>query len=603
MVGELYIGGPGVAKGYRNLPVQTKAKFIIYQNKRVYRTGDYAKFDNDGNVVILGRLDGQIKLRGLRIELGEIENVIQSYGSIKEAAIAGKTIGGVEHLAAMYKGKRDHQNADKAFTFSIGFGSVASATMMLIGMLLVQPTTMIFSQGGSLYQMTFDYLIPLWASAPIMTFSMGTSTHIRTDGMQKLAGALPVVSNVINLGLDYVFMAIFGWGVAGAGWATVTGYAFGMLLIPYFRSKAKTVHFTKVRKSDFKVLGEVIKTGLPTALTHACQFVRTIAINAVILATAGTVGMQIVTICLSALNIALIFINSTSMTLMPICGALFSEKDNSGVRYVLRISNIITIVMSMIILAILMLFPAAVGNMFVPLSAEVSSQLVVALRIFSLCILLTGIAYVLRSFYQSTKQNGAASLFTVLEGVVFIVPLKYIFAYTNQNLMWLSFALAEIASILVIVVIMQIVAKHKKKKNFLMLDTASEQDLLDMTIQNDIEKAVEVSKEIIVFCDKNHVDPDLTNVLAVSSEELAVNIVKYAYKGKNEIDVCLRILEDKLVLRFRDNGIIFNPTKYIDESGREITGLSVVRSITPDITYNRVLGFNVTVVTVATKES
>lgn len=543
MVGELYIGGPGVAKGYRNLPVQTKAKFIIYQNKRVYRTGDYAKFDNDGNVVILGRLDGQIKLRGLRIELGEIENVIQSYGSIKEAAIAVKTIGGVEHLAAMYKGKRDHQNADKAFTFSNGFGSVASATMMLIGMLLVQPTAMIFSQGGSLYQMTFDYLIPLWASAPIM------------------------------------------------------------LLNPYFRSKARTVHFTKVRKSDFKVLGEVIKTGLPTALTHACQFVRTIAINAVILATAGTVGMQIVTICLSALNIALIFINSTSMTLMPICGALFGEKDNSGVRYVLRISNIITIVMSMIILAIFMLFPAAVGNMFVPLSAEVSSQLVVALRIFSLCIPLTGIAYVLRSFYQSTKQNGAASLFTVLEGVVFIVPLIYIFAYTNQNLMWLSFALAEIASILVIVVVMQIVAKHKKKKNFLMLDTASEQDLLDMTIQNDIEKAVEVSKEIIVFCDKNHVDPDLTNVLAVSAEELAVNIVKYAYKGKNEIDVCLRILEDKLVLRFRDNGIIFNPTKYIDESGREITGLSVVRSITPDITYNRVLGFNVTVVTVATKES
>lgn len=285
MVGELYIGGPGVAKGYRNLPVQTKAKFIIYQNKRVYRTGDYAKFDNDGNVVILGRLDGQIKLRGLRIELGEIENVIQSYGSIKEAAIAVKTIGGIEHLAAMYKGKRDHQNADKAFTFSIGFGSVASATMMLIGMLLVQPTAMIFSQGGSLY-------------------------------------------------------------------------------------------------------------------------------------------------------------------------------------------------------------------------------------------------------HQSTKQNGAASLFTVLEGVVFIVPLIYIFAYTNQNLMWLSFALAEIASILVIVVVMQIVAKHKKKKNFLMLDTASEQDLLDMTIQNDIEKAVEVSKEIIVFCDKNHVDPDLTNVLADSSEELAVNIVKYAYKGK-----------------------------------------------------------------------
>ena len=102
VAGELYIGGAGVARGYRNLPEQTEARFITYRQERVYRSGDCAKFDRDGNVVILGRLDGQIKLRGLRIELGEIENVIQSYGSIKEAAIAVKTIGGVEHLAAYF---------------------------------------------------------------------------------------------------------------------------------------------------------------------------------------------------------------------------------------------------------------------------------------------------------------------------------------------------------------------------------------------------------------------------------------------------------------------------------------------------------------------
>ena len=70
----------------------------------------------------------------------------------------------------------------------------------------------------------------------------------------------------------------------------------------------------------------------------------------------------------------------------------------------------------------------------------------------------------------------------------------------------------------------------------------------------------------------------------------------YAYKGKNDIDICLRILEDDVVLSFRDNGVNFNPTEYMDDSGEIITGLSLVRSITPDISYNRVLGFNVTVV-------
>lgn len=56
--------------------------------------------------------------------------------------------------------------------------------------------------------------------------------------------------------------------------------------------------------------------------------------------------------------------------------------------------------------------------------------------------------------------------------------------------------------------------------------------------------------------------------------------------------------KDSLVLRFRDNGVPFDPLEYTDDSGQEITGLSIARKLTPDITYNRVLGFNVTVVTV-----
>ena len=87
-------------------------------------------------------------------------------------------------------------------------------------------------------------------------------------------------------------------------------------------------------------------------------------------------------------------------------------------------------------------------------------------------------------------------------------------------------------------------------------------------------------------------------VLSVTAEELATNAAKYAYKHTGDIDICVRINENSLVLRFRDNGVPFNPLEYTDDSGREITGLSVARKLTPDITYNRVLGFNVTVVTV-----
>ena len=503
----------------------------------------------------------------------------------------------------MYKGKRDNQSADKTFTFSVLFGILMSSLVVAAGILLAQPTAMLLSQGGQFYAQTLAYIVPLWVSGPLVVLNSGTAAYVRTDGMKKLAVALPIVSNIINLALDYVYMAGFGWGVAGAGWATVTGYAAGsLLLVFYFTSKQRTVRFVRVSPKDIRILLGVLHTGLPTALIHVCNFLRTAFINAIILASAGAVGMQIVTICLSAFNVALIFINGSATTLMPICGALYGESDNKGVRYVLRFALTVTEIMCLVVLLVFELFPVPVGRLFVRLPAETAAQLEAALRIFSVCIPFYGVSYILRAFYQSTKQRGAASLFTVLEGVVFIVPLIYLFSRTSQNLMWLSFALAEIASILVTVLVMQLIAKRKNRRNFLMLERAKEQNTLDMTISNEVENAVEVSRRIRGFCAENGVEETLSTILGVTAEELAVNAVKYAYKGKNDIDICLRLMDDKLVLRFRDNGAIFNPTEYIDDSGREVTGLSVVRSLTPDISYNRVLGFNVTVVSVNRKK-
>lgn len=102
VVGELYIGGTGVAEGYKNLPEKTAAAFVDYCGERMYRSGDYAKWDPNGNVVILGRMDSQVKLRGLRIELGEIESVIGNFSGIKEVAAAVKTVAGSEHIAVYF---------------------------------------------------------------------------------------------------------------------------------------------------------------------------------------------------------------------------------------------------------------------------------------------------------------------------------------------------------------------------------------------------------------------------------------------------------------------------------------------------------------------
>ncbi|MGE5613661.1 MAG: amino acid adenylation domain-containing protein [Bacillota bacterium] len=101
--GELYIGGVGLARGYINNEKLTGERFIEnphIKGELIYKTGDLAKWNSNGEVEYLGRLDFQVKVRGFRIELGEIEKSILKYKNIKEAVVILDGSSGESHLCA-----------------------------------------------------------------------------------------------------------------------------------------------------------------------------------------------------------------------------------------------------------------------------------------------------------------------------------------------------------------------------------------------------------------------------------------------------------------------------------------------------------------------
>jgi len=129
VVGEIYIGGAGVARGYLNRADLTAERFLdspFEPGDRLYKTGDLARYFADGNIEFLGRNDFQVKIRGFRIELGEVEARMREYPGVREAVVLpekmrfGQTVSaryaremtlGISGWWLLHRGLREHGNS------------------------------------------------------------------------------------------------------------------------------------------------------------------------------------------------------------------------------------------------------------------------------------------------------------------------------------------------------------------------------------------------------------------------------------------------------------------------------------------------------------
>lgn len=111
--GELYIGGDGVARGYQGQPDLTREKFLsnpfaAAPAARMYKTGDSVRYLADGNLEFLGRLDQQVKIRGLRIELKEIESALGEHPDVREVVVVAEDSDSGTSLVAYVVARREY---------------------------------------------------------------------------------------------------------------------------------------------------------------------------------------------------------------------------------------------------------------------------------------------------------------------------------------------------------------------------------------------------------------------------------------------------------------------------------------------------------------
>jgi amino acid adenylation domain-containing protein len=105
-VGEICICGEGVAEGYLNLPELTRERFLTnpfeQSGTRLFRTGDLARYDDEGDLIFIGRKDSQVKIRGYRVECGEVEQALSAHEAVRQSVVVCRDVASLDRQLVAY---------------------------------------------------------------------------------------------------------------------------------------------------------------------------------------------------------------------------------------------------------------------------------------------------------------------------------------------------------------------------------------------------------------------------------------------------------------------------------------------------------------------
>jgi Na+-driven multidrug efflux pump/anti-sigma regulatory factor (Ser/Thr protein kinase) len=519
-------------------------------------------------------------------------------------------VGGVISASAA-KGQMDERKANLLFTMSISGGAFVLLIFGGVVFGFAEPIARMLTLGKeSLVPFVADYLRTCAFVGPFVIFTLSLSQYMRSEGHARISAVIPIAANAADLVMGYVFMAHMDMGIAGAGLSTTLSYVVGVVLtIPYLASKKRAFRFVLPKLGELTYYLNIFKAGIARSLNALTGVLRNVILNAIILSAIGVNGMTAMTIVTSMMSIVRIVIGGTSDTLTPIVSTLSGERDFFGVKAAAKSAFRFVVVACVAATAIIIAFPQLIGAAFGVRDAGVLAVLNPAIRLYALSFTFYGINYVMQNFFAATERAKLSSYIPLANDFAFAILFVFVLSLINADLLWLGFLFAELLTIATVIILGARIRRRSDAEGLLLLKPGNpDERVWDITIPADVGFAVNLSKQIIHFCEENGLDLKLATRVGIAAEEVAVNIAKHGGNNRsNAIDILVRIDADALTLRFRDDGKIFSPLEVNTDTESEAdtqmdaeaaaTGIAVLRAIASKIEYSRQLGFNTTVVT------
>ena len=513
---------------------------------------------------------------------------------------------GISLVCSRYIGKAMKERVNQVFTLVMTAILIVFATVSIL--LYALAPAIAAAVGGSasaaIVTMTADYLRGYAFGVLPMNLSMTLASLMMLDNDRGLAIAQMLTLLVGDVVLDLLNVLVFHGGMWGMAVATSVSQVLGLLVIlTHFLKKNRILHlsFRGLQAGD---LAEVMRSGIPNLITLGGQTARSLCFNFLLLTVAGSGAVAAMTVGNTVMSLVGAGLAGAITATATLTSLLYGEEDRNGLAQTLAVSLRTTVSVVTVIVLLLAAFARPLSGLFLEDgSEETLRQAARFVRFITLQTLFMAPSYSLGGAYMGVKQLRLNSIIALMRDCV----LQIACTWSLTKLFGLAgFEISLIVSAILLLCFCIAIPWVKNRRfprsfaDLLMLPDSfgPAPEAVYAASAETVEDVMKISQEIQSFCRARNAEPRLANLASLFVEEMAKNTVTHGFNKDRpgSVDIRLVFYDDVRVIRFRDNGMPFNPVEWLEKNHPEDPasgiGIRMIVAMAKDVNYISAVGWN-----------
>ena len=385
---------------------------------------------------------------------------------INLSAALGSMVGvGSGTMISLKLGQRDHESAQIVLGNSVTLNVIVGVIFGALGLIFIDPLLMLFGATDATIQYAKDYMIYILIGNVFTHLYLGINCILRSAGHPKKAMAATIGTVILNTILDYLFIMVFHWGIAGAAIATVISQVIAFIWQCFQLSdKNELIRF---RRGTYRLRGNLVSNilaiGLSPCLMNAASCFVVLLINRGLLEHGGDLAIGAYGIVNSIAFIFVMIVMGFNQAMQPIAGYNYGAGQYSRVIKVLKLTILFATITTTLGFIIGEFFPGICIQIFTsdPALTDIARS---GMRIVFLVFPLIGFQMVTGNFFQSIGKPIRSIIMSLSRQLIILIPCLIIMPkYFGINGVWYSMPVADGLSVILALSFLLLEMKNLKK--------------------------------------------------------------------------------------------------------------------------------------------